>query len=49
MNFWESIFTTCELFRTIAPIVGDTFGYVYNTQEDKNMMSYLEKMKNSTP
>ena len=45
-NLWEAIFTACKLFRTIAPFVGSHFGFVYNQQEDCNMMDYLTKMKN---
>lgn len=47
-NFWNAIFTACELFRTISTVVGIHFGYDYNKQEDNNMMDYLLKMKNGT-
>lgn len=46
-NPWESIFTACELFRTVAPVVGKHFGYEYNQSDDDNMMQYLINMKNS--
>jgi len=46
-NFWSSIFTACELFRTIAPIVAEYFGFTYNTEEDKNMTEYLNKVCNN--
>jgi len=45
-NLWNAIFTACEMFRIIAPVVGNQFGYIYNKQEDNNMMAYLTKMKN---
>lgn len=44
-NLWNAIFTACELFRTIAPIVGKQCGYTYNQQEDVNMTDYLIKIK----
>ena len=47
-NFWNAIFFTCELFSKIASSVGDFFGYIYNKQEEKSMMNYLNKMKNET-
>lgn len=48
-NFWSAIFTACELFRTIAPLVGEHFGFVYNQEEDKNMMEYLIKVNRRSP
>ncbi len=45
-NFWNSIFSSCELFRKIASSVGDYFGFVYNNKEENNMMDYLIKIKN---
>lgn len=46
-KFWTVIFTACELFRAVAPVVGKHFGYVYNQSDDDNMMKYLKKMKNN--
>ncbi len=46
-NFWESIFTACELFHTMAFNVAEYFGYTYNRQEDENMIMYLNKVKNN--
>jgi aminoglycoside 6-adenylyltransferase len=43
-NLWTSVFTACELFRTIAPPVARYFGYSYNQDEDINMTGYLEKV-----
>ncbi len=45
-NFWSAIFASCELFRNIASGVGDFFDFVYNNQEENNMMDYLTKTKN---
>ena len=47
-NLWNAIFTACELFRMLSQVVGGQFGYVYNKQDDVNMMDYLMKMKNGT-
>ena len=47
-NLWDSIFTSCELFRKIAHSVGEQFEFIYNKQEDVNMMDYLIKMRNGT-
>ncbi len=46
-NFWAAIFIACELFRSIAPEVADYFGYTYNWQDDKNMATYLNRVKNN--
>lgn len=45
-ELWTTIFKACELFRTVAPIVGKHFGYMYNQSDDDNMMQFLIKMKN---
>lgn len=45
-DLWTAVFAACELFRTIAPVVGRQFGYEYNQSDDDNMMQYLVKMKN---
>ena len=44
-NLWNAVFAACELFRIIAPIVGDELGYEYNKQEDENMTEYLLKVR----
>jgi aminoglycoside 6-adenylyltransferase len=46
-ELWGAIFAACELFRTVAPVVGNYFGYIYNQSDDDNMMQYLFKMKNN--
>jgi aminoglycoside 6-adenylyltransferase len=45
-NFWNAIFSACQLFRTIAPVVGAHLGYCYNKQEEDGMMNYLRAMRN---
>lgn len=44
-NLWNAIFSACDLFRTIAPIVGNLLGYGYSKQEEDGMMNYLLKVK----
>lgn len=43
---WNAVFAACELFRTVAPAVGQHFGYIYNQDDEINMMQYLIKMRN---
>lgn len=47
-NFWKSVFTACELFRTMAIKVAEHFGFTYNRSEDENMTVYLNKVKNNS-
>lgn len=44
-NLWNSIFAACELFRVIASNVAKHSGYIYNKNDDENMMEYLLKIK----
>lgn len=45
-NIWNSIFTACDLFRTLAIFVSKHFNFVYNKQDDENMIIYLKQVKN---
>lgn len=45
-NFWSSIFSACELFRITANVVSEHLTFTYNEQDDKNMITYLENVKN---
>ncbi|MCL2321606.1 MAG: aminoglycoside 6-adenylyltransferase [Oscillospiraceae bacterium] len=45
-HLWTAIFTACDLFRTIANIVAEYFGYEYNKNDDDGMMKYLNMVKN---
>lgn len=47
-NFWNAIFTACELFRVIAVHVSDKFDYVYNINDDESIMAYLNAVKNNS-
>lgn len=46
-DLWSAMFSACELFRSIAPPVGEYFGFAYNQEEDANMMAYLRRVKAS--
>lgn len=46
-NMWIAVFNACELFRTIAVMVGESFGYSYNKNEDINMTEYLTNVRNN--
>lgn len=45
-NFWDSIFTTCELFRSLAKDVADNLLFTYPMDDDKNMTEYLKQVRN---
>jgi len=45
-HMWESLFTACELFRILAADVGEELSVEYPYIEDKNMMMYLERVRN---
>ncbi|MCR8842225.1 aminoglycoside 6-adenylyltransferase [Paenibacillus sp. SC116] len=44
-NMWNSIFVTCELFRTLALEVAATYSYTYRMNDDTNMTAYLERVR----
>ena len=46
-NLWTAVFAGCELFHTVASVVGKHFGYAYNQSDEDSMMEYLMKMRNS--
>jgi aminoglycoside 6-adenylyltransferase len=46
-NYWNIIFTTCELFNKLALAVGTHFNFIYNQQEEDSMINYLQKIKNT--
>ncbi|HFK1749273.1 aminoglycoside adenylyltransferase [Bacillus thuringiensis] len=45
-NFWDSIFVTCELFRTLAEDVADNLLFTYPIDDDVNMTKYLKHVRN---
>ncbi len=44
-TMWNSIFVTCELFRTLAEEVAEYFSFTYPIQDDKNMTEYLKHVR----
>jgi aminoglycoside 6-adenylyltransferase len=48
INIWNSIYSSCDLFKLTASYVGNYFGYIYNSMEETFMLNHLEKMKNGT-
>ncbi|WP_028596549.1 aminoglycoside 6-adenylyltransferase [Paenibacillus assamensis] len=44
-QMWDSIFVTCELFRTLAQEVAAAFSYTYRLEDDTNMTAYLTRMR----
>jgi len=48
INFWNAIFTACELFSKVASNVGEYLKYNYNKKEEDNMLDYLSKIKSGT-
>ncbi|MGA6580833.1 aminoglycoside 6-adenylyltransferase [Providencia sp. NPDC089923] len=45
-NFWNSIFVTCELFKSLAEDVAKNLGFTYPIDEDSNMRNYLKNVRN---
>jgi len=46
-NLWAAVFEACDLFRTVAPIVGNHLEFAYNKSDEDNMILCLTKMKNN--
>lgn len=44
-NVWNSVFASCELFRSLATEVADYFSYTYPVEYDTNMTKYLKQVK----
>ncbi|MGL4760128.1 MAG: aminoglycoside 6-adenylyltransferase [Sarcina sp.] len=45
-NFWDAIFTSCELFSIIAKQVSYKFDFEYNIKDEESIMLYLKNIKN---
>lgn len=45
-NLWDSVFVTCDLFRTLAVEVASNLSFVYPSNDDKNMTDYLIHVRN---
>lgn len=44
-NFWNSIFVSCELFRSLAKEVAEHLLFTYPTDDDKRMTEYLKHVR----
>lgn len=44
-NFWQAIFTDCELFSSIAKEVSEKLNYIYNITEEESIITYLENIR----
>jgi aminoglycoside 6-adenylyltransferase len=44
-NNWEALFTTCELFRTLAKDVANEHSFDYQFKDDVNMTRYLKSVR----
>ncbi len=45
---WHSVFTACDLFRTLAKDVAQSCGYTYAVADDTNMTVYLRRVESIT-
>ena len=41
-HIWQSIFTMCDLFHELAVYVADGFDFIYHTEEEAGMRTYLK-------
>jgi len=48
-NIWKSLFIMGHLFRHLAKIVADNFGFQYPQQDDENVSAYLRRLKKLPP
>lgn len=44
-NFWDSIFTACELFRDLAVQLAEALSFTYPVKDDENMTQYLKHIR----
>jgi aminoglycoside 6-adenylyltransferase len=42
---WESLFTAGSLFRRVAKVVAEQFGFQYPQQDDDNVSEYIRRIK----
>lgn len=45
-NNWESLFTAGSLFRRVARVVAEQFGFQYPQQDDDNVSRFIRRIKN---
>lgn len=44
-NMWNSLFVTCDLFRTLAKDIAQKLKYTYPVNDDTNMTEYLKSVR----
>lgn len=42
---WEALFVMGDLFRKVAKVVANTFGFTYPEQDDRNVSAYIRRIK----
>ena len=42
---WEALFVMGDLFRRVAKVVADTFGFTYPEKDDKNVSAYIRRIR----
>ena len=45
-NNWEALFTADNLFRRVAKVVAEQFGFPYLQQDDDNVSRFIRRIKN---
>lgn len=45
-NIWEALFKMCDLYREVALKVAGHLDFVYNLEEDQNVMEHLRHIRN---
>jgi aminoglycoside 6-adenylyltransferase len=45
-NNWESLFIAGSLFRRVAKVVAEPFGFQYPQQDDDNVSAFIRRIKN---
>jgi len=43
---WDALLAMGDLFRTVATVVGNHFGYIYPLGDDKRVSAHLETVRN---
>lgn len=46
-NMWRSIMNACDLFSSLALQVAKHFNFQYNKQDEENMRTYINNVKNN--
>ncbi len=44
-RMWASLLVTCDLFRLLGKEVAEAFHFTYPEQDDRNMITYLQHVR----